>query len=139
MPISHVPSIRLAIVIVSLVSGSAAAQANLIIAHVADDQYNLCAPVKGEAPEDKYTQVEETGFAKAALVDTLRKAFAYCDAAYATITDATAAQLVHMGTSTRSRLSMLHWNTWHTWEHYGNLVTYLRINGIVPPSSEPRK
>jgi hypothetical protein len=25
----------------------------------------------------------------------------------------------------------------HTWEHYGNLVTYMRLNGILPPSSEP--
>ena len=38
-----------------------------------------------------------------------------------------------------SKLSMMQWNTWHTWEHYGNLVTYLRLNGLVPPSSEPRR
>ena len=29
-------------------------------------------------------------------------------------------------------------NTAHTMEHYGNLVTYMRIKGIVPPSSTPR-
>jgi hypothetical protein len=27
----------------------------------------------------------------------------------------------------------------HTMEHYGNLITYMRIKGLVPPSSEPRK
>ena len=110
-----------------------------IIAHVADDQFNLCAPVKGETRHDAYSQIEHTITTKAALVDTLKKAFAYCDAAYAPIADATAAEAVHMGKSTRSRLAMLQWNVWHTWEHYGNLVTYLRINHIVPPSSEPTK
>jgi hypothetical protein len=30
----------------------------------------------------------------------------------------------------------LNWNLWHTWEHYGNIVVYLRMNGLVPPSSE---
>jgi hypothetical protein len=32
---------------------------------------------------------------------------------------------------------MLNWNLWHTWEHYGNVVVYLRMKGLVPPSSEP--
>ena len=31
---------------------------------------------------------------------------------------------------------MLNWNMWHTWEHYGNVVVYLRMKGLVPPSSE---
>jgi hypothetical protein len=31
---------------------------------------------------------------------------------------------------------MLNWNLWHTWEHYGNVVVYLRMKGLVPPSSE---
>lgn len=109
-----------------------------IIAHVADDQYNLCAPVKGEQRKAAYRAIELSVSTKADLVDTLRQAFAYCDSAYAGISDATAPELVKMGNVTRSRLSMLHWNTWHTWEHYGNLVTYLRMNGIVPPSSEKR-
>ena len=32
----------------------------------------------------------------------------------------------------------LNWNLWHTWEHYGNIVVYLRMKGLVPPTSEPR-
>jgi hypothetical protein len=36
----------------------------------------------------------------------------------------------------RSKFSYLNWNLWHTWEHYGNIVVYLRMNGLVPPSSE---
>jgi hypothetical protein len=37
------------------------------------------------------------------------------------------------------RFSVLTFNTSHVWEHYGNLVTYMRLKGIVPPSSEPTK
>ena len=110
-----------------------------IIAHIADDQYNLCAPVRDEVRRDAYTQIEHTVTAKTALVDTLRKAFAYCDATYAALTDVSGHEVAAKSKSGRSKLSMLQWNVWHTWEHYGNLVTYLRINGIVPPSSEPRK
>jgi uncharacterized damage-inducible protein DinB len=36
----------------------------------------------------------------------------------------------------RTRLGYLNWNMWHTWEHYGNVVVYLRLNGLVPPSSQ---
>jgi hypothetical protein len=68
----------------------------------------------------------------------LRKAFTYCDSTYASLTDVSARELASTSKSGRSKLSMMQWNVWHTWEHYGNLVTYLRINGIVPPSSEPR-
>jgi uncharacterized damage-inducible protein DinB len=107
-----------------------------IIAHIADDQYNLCAPVRGENRRDAYTQIEQSVTTKTALVDTLRKAFAYCDSTYEPLTDASARTIV--ANRSRSKMSMMQWNVWHTWEHYGNLVTYLRINGIVPPSSEPR-
>jgi hypothetical protein len=34
------------------------------------------------------------------------------------------------------KLSVLYFATTHTYEHYGNLVTYMRLKGIVPPSSE---
>jgi len=39
----------------------------------------------------------------------------------------------------KARLSVLYMNIAHDNEHYGNLVTYLRIKGLVPPSSEPRQ
>jgi hypothetical protein len=37
-----------------------------------------------------------------------------------------------------ARLSLFSLNTAHTDEHYGNMVTYLRLKGIVPPTSENR-
>jgi len=105
------------------------------VAHVADDQYNLCAPAKGEARKVAYTAIESTLSGKADLVVALKDAFAYCDSAYDALTDASGAEPA-LGRD-RSRFAMLNWNLWHTWEHYGNIVVYLRMKGLVPPSSEP--
>jgi uncharacterized damage-inducible protein DinB len=108
------------------------------VAHVADDQYNLCAPARREARQAAYTAIEDTLTKKAALIRSLKDAFAYCDAAYDALTDATGAETVTFGKSSRTRFAMLNWNLWHTWEHYGNVVVYLRLKGLVPPSSQPR-
>ena len=109
------------------------------VAHVADDQYNLCAPAKGETREAAYKEIENTLSKKADLIDALRKAFAYCDGAYDALTDVSGAETVKFGNSSRTRFAMLNWNLWHTWEHYGNAVVYLRMRGLVPPTSEMKQ
>ena len=106
------------------------------VAHVADDQYNLCAPAKGETRKAAYTEIENTLSKKADLVAALKEAFAYCDGAYDALTDASGAETVKFGNSSRTRFAMLNWNLWHTWEHYGNVVVYLRMKSLVPPTSE---
>jgi hypothetical protein len=107
------------------------------IAHAADDQHDPCAPVRGETRNARYQEIELTLKSKADLVPALKKAFEYCDAAYDSVTWQHAAEGVPFGNGTKTKLSMLNWNTWHTWEHYGNLVVYFRIKRIVPPSSAP--
>lgn len=82
-----------------------------------------------------YTEIEKTLTGKAELVAALKNAFAYCDAAYDSLTDDNAAQPALAGKS-RSRFGMLNWKLRHTWERYGNLVVSPRIKGVVPPSSE---
>ena len=104
------------------------------IAHGADDQYNLCAPARGERRSAAYTAIEDSLSKKAELVPALEAAFAYCDAAYDALTDASGTA-PSLGRD-RNTFSMLNWNLWHTWEHYGNIVVYLRMKGLVPPSSE---
>jgi uncharacterized damage-inducible protein DinB len=103
------------------------------VAHVADDQYNLCAPARGETRKAAYRDIETRLSAKADLIPALKAAFAYCDAAYNALTDAAGTAAAAQG---RTRFGMLNWNMWHTWEHYGNVVVYLRIKGLVPPSSQ---
>lgn len=103
------------------------------VAHIADDQYNLCAPARGETRQAAYRAIETSTSTKPALIEALTKAFAYCDTAYDQLTDASGAEPT--SNKSRTRFGMLNWNLWHTWEHYGNIVVYLRLNGLVPPSS----
>ncbi len=107
-----------------------------LFAHVADAQYEFC----GAASEGRGVakDIEKTAKTKAAIVPALKEAFAYCDAAYAKLTDAGAAATVNFFGMKLTKLGILDFNSAHNMEHYGNLVTYMRINHIVPPSSEPR-
>jgi hypothetical protein len=79
----------------------------------------------------------EKATSKAALVQGIKDAFAYCDGAYQ-ISDAKAntEQVTFFGSMTGSRLWALMFNVAHNNEHYGNLVTYFRLKGMVPPSSQ---
>jgi len=108
-----------------------------LFAHVADGQYEFC----GMASEGKAVEkgVEKTARTKEAIVSALKDAFAYCDAAYAKMTDASAVETVGFFGRQATRIGAMDFNVVHTYEHYGNLVTYMRLKGIVPPSSEPRR
>jgi uncharacterized damage-inducible protein DinB len=106
-----------------------------ILGHIADAQYTFCSAAIGEkSPAPK---IEQTRSSKADLTAALKDAFAYCDRAYGGMTDATAAQTVKLFGSDTPRLGVLIVNTSHTMEHYGNLVTYMRLKNVVPPTSEP--
>lgn len=106
-----------------------------LIGHVADAQYFMCGAAKeGKGPAKG---VEKSMTKKADLIKALQEAYAYCDSTYASLTDATSADMIPFIGPEKTKLSVLSFNTAHTFEHYGNIVTYLRMNGIVPPSSEP--
>ena len=108
-----------------------------LFAHVADGQYEFCGVVAEGKSVSK--DIEKTLKTKAEILPALKDAFAYCDAAYAKMTDADAAVLVSFFNMKITKLGAMDFNTAHNMEHYGNLVTYMRIKGIVPPSSEPRQ
>jgi hypothetical protein len=76
---------------------------------------------------------------KAALIAALKEAFAYCDAIYARMNDADAISTIIIWGHKSSKIGVMDYNTSHTMEHYGNLVTYMRLKGIVPRTSEPKK
>jgi uncharacterized damage-inducible protein DinB len=107
-----------------------------LFAHIADGQYEFCSSAQG-TPVDK--GIEKTAKTKAEISAAVKEAFAYCDAAFAKMTDASAAETVSFFGHQLTRLSIMDFNTAHTMEHYGNLVTYMRLKGIVPPSSEGQK
>jgi uncharacterized damage-inducible protein DinB len=105
-----------------------------ILGHVADAQYLFCSIALGEKNPD--LKIEQTKTSKADLIAALNAAFAYCDKAYDGMTDASATQMIKLFGNDAPRLGALTVNNMHDLEHYGNLVTYMRMKGIVPPSSE---
>ena len=105
-----------------------------IIGHVADVQYRFCSLALGE--KNPASSIERSKSAKADLIAALKESFAYCDRAYGPMTDAAAVEIVNMFGRDTPKLGVLTVNSMHTVEHYGNLVTYLRLKNIVPPSTE---
>jgi uncharacterized damage-inducible protein DinB len=105
-----------------------------MFAHIADGQYEFCGPVaEGKAPD---MGIEKKATAKADIVAALKLAFAYCDGAYKNLNDGNVGQLTTFFGRQMTVLGLMDFNIAHTMEHYGNLVTYMRMKGIVPPSSE---
>ncbi len=105
-----------------------------LVGHVADAQYEFCSGIVADGT--KSPDVEKTKTTKADLIQALKTAFAYCDKAYDGMTDAHAAETIKFFGHELPKLSILDYNTAHTDEHYGNMVTYLRMKGLVPPSSQ---
>ena len=105
-----------------------------LVAHVADAQTRTCAAVKGE--QKSANAGSKTS--KADLVAALKESFADCDSAYDSLTDATASEMIKTGRGQRSKLGALVGNTTHDNEEYGYMAVYLRLKGVVPPSSEGR-
>jgi uncharacterized damage-inducible protein DinB len=108
-----------------------------LIGHIADANYMFCSAVVGEKPP--VSDIEKTKTSKADLVRALNESFAYCDKAYDGMTDTAAVEKIKVIGREFPKLAVLNLNNMHEYEHYGNMVTYLRMKGIVPPSSEPRK
>jgi len=107
-----------------------------VLGHVADSQYYFCSTALGEKDPDP--KIEQTKTSKADLIGALKGAFAYCDKAYDGMTDAAATQTVKLFGGDKPKPVVLTINNMHTVEHYGNIITYLRLKNIVPPTSEPR-
>ncbi|GIU80320.1 MAG: hypothetical protein KatS3mg005_3558 [Bryobacteraceae bacterium] len=107
-----------------------------LLGHIADAQYLFCSAVVGKP--NPAPGIEKTKTSKADLVAALKEAFADCDPAFAGLTDAQLAEKVKFFGREHTKATVLSFNTAHNNEHYGNIVTYLRMKGIVPPSSERR-
>jgi uncharacterized damage-inducible protein DinB len=108
-----------------------------LVGHVADASYMFCSAASGE--KNPAPGIEKGKTTKADLSAAVKDAFAYCDKVYDGLTDASAGDVVKFFGGERSKLNVLELNAMHDWEHYGNMVTYMRLKGIVPPSSEPRR
>ena len=109
-----------------------------LIGHLANEHYLLCAPLQGEANPMAKIDFEKTT-AKADLVKAINESIAYCDAAYASAKDEAKTIATFSPTRRDTPFRTMLLNVTHDNEHYGNIITYLRIKGIVPPSSTPAR
>jgi len=109
-----------------------------ILAHVAGANYVFCAAAKGEPAPHAEAAFEKTATTRAQIIKVLAESVAYCDAAYAALDDKRAGEIVDLpfGMGKGARALPLMINSGHVQEHYGNLVTYFRVKGMVPPSSQ---
>lgn len=106
-----------------------------LVGHVADAQFGICSTAAGEKPPRQ--DIEKTMTTKAELSTALAESTAYCDKIFAGMDDKRGMEPVKFFFPNQTRALVLAFNVSHSFEHYGNMVTYMRLKNIVPPSSTP--
>ena len=108
-----------------------------LFGHIADGNYLICSMATGKKPDA--SGIEKSKTTKADLKAALDASFKFCEAGFDGLTTATGAETVKFFVpGIQSRLGVLAFNNTHLFEHYGNIVTYMRLKNLVPPSSAPR-
>ncbi len=108
-----------------------------LFSHIAQSQFGTCSTVNGVPNPMMGRQLETELTTKAQIGAALAQSFALCDTAYASLTDANAAELVTGGRGgPTARAAMLSNNITHDNEMAGTAYVYLRAKNIVPPSTE---
>lgn len=106
-----------------------------LLGHIANANYMICSRATGAENPNK-ANVEQTMTSKADLSKAVAESFAFCEAQLDAMTDAKGAEMIELFGGKQPRLNALHFNNAHNMEHYGNIVTYMRMKGLVPPSSQ---
>ena len=105
-----------------------------VVNHVTEAQMHACGAANHTDPSTLKVPPETAD--KAAVVEALKASFAECDKAYAALTDANVTEMLQAGPVSRSRLGIMWGTVSHDNEQYATLALYLRLKGLVPPSSE---
>jgi hypothetical protein len=108
-----------------------------LIIHIAQSNFTLCSKISGgAAPESKLAETD----GKDKLVAGLKASFEFCTTALANVDDSRLSEsMLIFGKNPTSRAGALiglsdSWN-----DHYGAQAIYLRLNGILPPTAQPKK
>jgi uncharacterized damage-inducible protein DinB len=105
-----------------------------VLGHVVESQMRTCGAIMG-GQKSASMAAKET---KTQIMAALNEAFAECDKAYESLTDANASEVIKTPRGQRTRLGALIGNVMHDNEQYGIMSVYMRLKGIVPPSSAGR-
>jgi uncharacterized damage-inducible protein DinB len=105
-----------------------------LIGHVANANYMICSRASGAENPNK-ANIEKTMTVKADLTKAVSESFAFCEAQFDAL-GAKGSEPMDLFGMKMPRFNVLYFNTIHDMEHYGNIVTYMRLKGLVPPSSQ---
>jgi uncharacterized damage-inducible protein DinB len=105
-----------------------------ILGHIANAVGMICVAPTGE--KSPLSGDAEKLATKAEVTKALADVFAACDKAWAGVTPSWNTDMVDFFGKSQTKMAVIAFNTSHAFEHYGNLVTYLRLKGLVPPSSQ---
>ena len=106
-----------------------------VVNHVTEAQLRICGTLNGTATDALPKALAETAD-KTAIVAALQASYAECDKAYAALSDDNLMQMLTLGPITRTRIGFAWGNVSHDNEQYATIALYLRLKGLVPPSSE---
>lgn len=105
-----------------------------LLGHITDANFMICSAASGE--KSRATGDAEKLASKAEIQKALADSFAFCDKAWGIVGGARGAVAVDLFGMKFTGASAMSFNSAHDWEHYGNIVTYMRLKGMVPPSSQ---
>jgi uncharacterized damage-inducible protein DinB len=106
--------------------------------HIAASNYLIWSPITGEKPPDTVNDGKgpDNMKAKAEIIQYVKDSFAFGHKAVATLNESNVVQpIVRNNRPPTTRLFLATFAPAHAFDHYGQMVEYLRMNGIVPPAS----
>ena len=109
-----------------------------LIAHVALSQFGFCSLLQG-GPSPKAAEKEETPRSKAVLIALLKESTTFCNPVVNAMTDESMLQLIKVGPNEGARGVLVTGLSVHGNEVYGTIAVYLRLKGIVPPTTARQK
>jgi uncharacterized damage-inducible protein DinB len=105
-----------------------------VVNHVTEAQEHTCSALNGTTWDPKTLPAETAD--KAAIVAALKASFDECDKAFGSLADGQLMEVLTLGPVKRSKIGLAWGTVSHDNEQYATLALYLRLKGLVPPSSE---
>ena len=107
-----------------------------LFAHVAEAQFGTCAMLKNVPHPHENRDLEQELHTKAEIVEALAASFVLCDDVFSSFTDANETEFVKQGPREVSKSAAMVGLLAHSSEMYGVSTVYLRLQGLVQPSTE---
>jgi uncharacterized damage-inducible protein DinB len=111
-----------------------------MVKHVAGSNYGMAAAILQEKIPAEVENTFDSLKSKAEIMNLLKDSYAYLHKALSSVNEKNETELIKSPDSEKPlpKLEVADLALSHNWQHYGQLVEYLRMNGIIPPASRPR-